>query len=161
MGRGLQQTLTTGDRAPEVDFSRLDGSAVALRELVSGGPALIAFFRADCPTCQYTLPFLDRLHGGRLQLLAVGQDDARTIIEFRRNFGIGQLLLLRDPGQQRYPASNAFGVTHVPSMFLVEPDLSISWSSVGFFRSELDNLSEMAGKPIFAPDEKVPEAKSG
>lgn len=161
MGRGLQQTLTAGDRAPEVAFSRLDDSSVTLRELVAGGPTLVAFFKASCPTCQYALPFLERLHGGRVQLAAVGQDDARVVKEFGRVYGLEQMQLLRDPGQERYPASNAFGITHVPSMFLVEPDWRISWSSVGFFRGELDSLSEMAGKPIFAPGEKVPEAKSG
>lgn len=161
MGRGPETSIATGDRAPDVAFRRLDGGKVALSEIVSEGPALLAFFKANCPTCQYTLPFLDRLQGGALNLMAVGQDDARTIQEFCRRHELTGTALLQDSSRELYPASDAFGITYVPSIFVVEPDLRVSWSSVGFFRRDLDELSARAGRPIFRDGEKVPEAKSG
>ena len=50
--------------------------------------------------------------------------------------------------------SNAFGITHVPSMYLIEPGGRVSWSSVGFFKRELLELAALAGRPIFADGEK-------
>lgn len=161
MARGLQRTIETGQRAPSVSFLSLDGETVTLAGLLQNGPALIAFYKASCPTCQLTLPFLDRLRGGAFQVVSVSQDNAATAREFNAEFEMEQMPALLDTAAEQYAASDAFGITHVPSMFLVQPDGRVSWSDVGFDKRNLEELAGIAGKPVFRPGERVPESKSG
>jgi peroxiredoxin len=128
-------------------------------EIVASGPALLAFYKVSCPVCQMTLPYLERLRGGSLQIFAVSQDDAEASAEFDAEFGVRTDLF--DPEEAGFPASNAFGLTHVPSLFLVGPDRKVSLESIGFFKKDLEALAALAGRPIFRKGERVPEAKSG
>jgi len=158
------ETLTAGQRAPDFRLADLaGGSEKTLNELLAAGPVLLAFFKVSCPTCQYTLPFLDRIHRGAkgaTRLFAVSQDDAESTREFHQEFGITMPTLL-DSARFGYPASNAYGLSHVPSMFLIERDGTISWSLIGFNRKELAALGEKLGVQPFKPSEQVPEMKSG
>ena len=157
------ETLTAGQRAPEFRLEDLGGGGEkTLGELLKRGPVFLAFFKVSCPTCQYTLPFLERLYRGQASggtsMFAVSQDDAEATREFHHEFGITIPTLL---DSARYPASNAYGLSHVPSMFHIERDGTISWALVGFHRRELEALGEKLGVSPFRPEERVPEMKSG
>jgi hypothetical protein len=69
--------------------------------------------------------------------------------------------MLLDREEEGYPVSNAFGITHVPSLFLIEPDGTISLASEGFVKSDLESIGERAGVTPFRQDEKVPAWKAG
>jgi hypothetical protein len=67
-----------------------------------------------------------------------------------------------------YPASNAYGLTNVPSLFWIAPDGQIEISSVGWMRKEFDEINQKAGATsgkappaIFLPGENVPEFRAG
>lgn len=158
------ETLTAGAHAPDFRLQDLaGGDDKTLGELLKDGPVFLAFFKISCPTCQYTLPFLERIYHeskGSTHMFAVSQDDVQSTREFHREFGITMPTLL-DSSRFGYPASNAYGLSHVPSMFLIEPDGTISWSVVGFNRKELAALGEKLGVNPFQPGERVPEMKSG
>lgn len=158
------QTLTAGQRAPDFRLDDLTGGQKALSELLAERPVFLAFFKVSCPTCQFTLPFLDRIYrglaGGGARMFAVSQDDAEATREFHREFGITMPTLLDSAGHG-YPASNAYLLSYVPSMFLVERDSAISWSLVGFHKKELEALGDRLGVQPFRPEERVPEMKSG
>jgi len=169
MGAAKQgQPLRAGHRAPDFTLARLPKSGVAgtvdLGGLLAGGPVLLAFFKSTCPVCQMTLPFLERIHRGRapgsLKIYGVSQDDAETTQEFAREFGIDFPMLL-DTEESGYPASNAYGLSHVPTMFLVERGGTITWSLEGFVRRDFLDMAAQAGVHPFAPDENVPEWKAG
>ena len=159
-GRGAMSTLQAGQTAPDFRLELAGGATKSLDELLSEGPVLLAFYKVTCPTCQFTLPFLERLKSRAFSVFAVCQDDATRAREFEKEFSV-HLPTLLDKARDGYPVSNAFGLTHVPSLFLVEQDKRISWASVGFFKRELETLAARAGKPIFQAGELVPEAKSG
>ncbi len=93
-------------------------------------------------------------------MFAVSQDDAEATREFNQEFGITMPTLL-DGEKQGYPASNAYGLTNVPSLFLVEPNGNISWSLIGFHKKELEALGARVGVNPFRPGENVPEMKGG
>jgi peroxiredoxin len=169
MGAARQnELLRAGHRAPDFSLARLVNGAVEgtadLGKLLSGGPALLAFFKSTCPVCQMTLPFLERIHRGRapgsLGVFGVSQDDAGTTQEFAGEFGISFPLLL-DTEESGYPASNAYSISHVPSLVLVERNRTIAWSLEGFNRRELLAVSSYAGMTPFLPGENVPEWKAG
>src|SRR5579863_1680049 len=151
--------LTTGSKAPPFTLKDLDGAPHSLTEILSAGPVLLALYKISCPVCQLTLPFLTRIAGGALQIVAISQDDPAATRKFQARFGVLPTLLDRE--EEGYPVSNAFGITHVPTLFLVEPDGTISLALEGFVKSDLESLAARAGIPIFHQDETVPAWKAG
>ena len=158
------QTLTAGQHAPDFRLDDLNGVQRTLSQLLVETPIFLAFFKVSCPTCQFTLPYIERIYrgldGGAVRMFAVSQDDAEATREFNREFGITMPTLLDSAGQG-YPASNAYLLSHVPSMFFVERDATISWSLVGFHKKDLEELGSRLGVQPFRPEERVPEMKSG
>src|SRR5436309_13602369 len=120
-----QRMREPGERAPDFDLQDDHGRTRSLRDLVKSGPVLIAFFKTTCPVCQLTFPFLDRIHRGQaapaIAIFAVSQDDPESTREFTDEFGV-TFPALFDSAGSGYPASNAYGISHVPSAFLIERD---------------------------------------
>ena len=160
MARGLQKPLEIGDLAPEVSFFDAEGNERSLASLLAAGPVLLAFFKVSCPTCQLTLPYLQRISGTNVQIVPVSEDSAAATVGFAQAFGV-ELPTLFDRDEDDYPASNAFGLTHVPSMFLIERDRRISWEWTGFHKRQLEAVARRVGLPIFRPGDMVPESKAG
>ncbi len=152
--------LPAGSKAPGFTLQDLDGSRHSLSELLAGGPVLLALYKISCPVCQMTMPFLERIARGSLQIVAISQDDASATRRFQSRFGVFMPTLL-DREEDGYPVSNAFGITHVPSLFLVETDGTVSMASEGFVKNDLEAIATRAGMPIFRADESVPAWKAG
>jgi peroxiredoxin len=157
----------TGGKAPEFDLLSLAGESTNLQDLLASGPVLLAFYKTSCPTCQLTFPFLERLHRGKSadasRVVAISQDDRRTTSEFNRRYGISFTTLLdpHEPGGARYPASNAYGIANVPTLFLVEQDGQISQSVAGFEKAELERLARRFGVELFTAADRVPVFQPG
>lgn len=153
--------LAAGDSAPDFDLTGTDGAKHRLADFVSTKPALVTFFKVGCPVCQMTLPFVERLSkSDNLECIAISQDDLDSTEKFRKQFGVTFETLLDEPAKG-YPASNAFAITHVPSMFLIEPDRNISLAVSGFSKRDLEAIGKIAGVEPFHPGEKAPEFKGG
>jgi peroxiredoxin len=152
--------LSSGSRAPQFTLIDLAGVPHSLAQTLARGPVLLAFCKISCPVCQLTLPFLERMAAGKLQIVAISQDDAAGTRRFQAKFDV-TLLTLLDREEEGYPVSNAFGITHVPSLFLVEPDSTISFASEGFVKSDLESIGARAGVPPFRQNETVPAWKAG
>ena len=161
--------LSAGSQAPEFTLAGVEGQTHSLRH--SGEkPALIVFFKNSCPTCMLTFPFLqrlfERLDQAPLRFWGISQDSVGDTEAFGRQFGVSFPLL---PDTAGYPVSNAYGLTHVPSLFLVEPDGTISRTTVGFSRADLESLAAEFGRrfrlpgitPLFVASDEVPAIKPG
>jgi peroxiredoxin len=159
-----REILRSGTRAPDFKLAKLDGGDTGLRALLADGPVLLAFFKTTCPVCQMTFPYLERIHRGRAPgsyaIYGVSQDDAETTREFNAEFGVTFPMLL-DAEESGYPASNDYGISHVPSMFLVGRDGAIDWAQDGFNKREFEALAAQAGVTLFRQGENVPEWKAG
>ena len=59
--------LNPGTVAPDFTLQAMDGKRFSLFETLDQGPVLAVFFKISCPTCQYALPFLQRLHEASCQ----------------------------------------------------------------------------------------------
>jgi peroxiredoxin len=162
MAAGKQpKLLDPGSRAPDFRLPRLDGGTVALQEILANGPALIAFFKTTCPVCQLAFPFLERIHqAGTLPVCAISQDDARDTREFNRQCGLTFPTLL-DTARSGFPVSNAFGISSVPTTFLIERDGGISRVIEGWSKREIEWLGGLAGVEVFRQGDNVPEWKAG
>jgi peroxiredoxin len=158
-----------GTAAPVFSLQGLDGKRYSLPELLQEGPVVAAFFKISCPVCQFTFPFLERLYkkygGDGVTFLGISQDDARATKEFVREYGVTFAMALDEKG---YPASNAYGLTNVPTILLIEPDGIVRVSCMGFDKNELETVgSELAHRKkvsvtaLFKPNESVPAHKPG
>ena len=120
-------------------------------------PVLLAFFKVSCPTCQFTFPYLERM-SAKAPVIGISQDSQELTDEFRRAFRLTFPILLDGKG---YPASNAFRIETVPSLFLIDPDGRISFAVTGFSRADLASISERFGAAPFRDGERIPEFKPG
>ena len=149
-----------GTRAPEFRLARLGGGDVALADLLIAGPAALAFFKVSCPVCQMTLPFLDRIHsGGGLRVYGISQNDERDTRQFAREYGLRFPMLL--DAEDDFPASNGYGISHVPTTFLVEPDGMVGRVIEGWTKQDILWLGARAGVNPIGADDRVPEWKAG
>jgi peroxiredoxin len=168
--RNKQMTnLVAGQVAPEFSLKAIGGREYSLSELVAHGPAVVAFFKISCPVCQFTFPFLQRLHerfgDSGATFVGISQDDSRPTRHFNEEHGVNFLTLL-DP--HPYSVSNAYGLTNVPTIFLIESDRTITSICIGFSKSDLENIAanladrqKIAPAPLFRPDEIIPAYKPG
>jgi len=160
-GKRRQAMLEPGATAPSFQLNTLNGPSLALKQVLAKGPALLAFYKVSCPVCQLTFPFLQRMAGNEaVQILGISQDDAESTGEFNQRFGVHFPTLL-DESKKGYPVSNEFGISSVPTFFVVESDGSISKSFSGFSKRDLEALGQRMGVLPFRADEKVPEFKAG
>jgi peroxiredoxin len=161
--------VQTGKTAPSFSLNALDGKQYSLDSLLARGPVVLAFFKISCPVCQFTFPFLQRLAerfaGTNVPVIGISQDDARNTKEFNREYGVTFPTLIDEAG---YPASNAYGLTNVPTIFLIDSDGTVKVSCVGFDKGALEKISEeltqqqkISAAPLFLPDEVVPAYKPG
>ncbi len=156
--------LKAGGRAPEFTLPDMSGGRRSLEELRREGPVLAAFFKVNCPTCQYTFPFLERLHGKRgagAWVVGISQDARQKTDQFQRDWGLSFPLLL-DAEEDGYTVSNAYGLTHVPALFLIEPDGRVALASAGFVKADLEEMSRRLGAVnLFHRDEKIEAFRAG
>src|SRR5579871_287593 len=162
--------LQKGAKAPQFELKTLDGNRFSLSESLARGPVVLAFFKVSCPTCQYALPFLERLHkvyGQKgVALVGVSQNDVKETAAFNKDFGVTFPVLLDDP--RAYPASNAYGLTNVPSIFWIAQDGEIEVSSVGWLKADFEEISrkmaeigKLAPVTMFKPGEDVRDFRAG
>jgi peroxiredoxin len=169
---GLEAALThieTGNTAPGFSLKALDGKQYSLESLLARGPVVVAFFKISCPVCQFTFPFLQRISerfaDKNVSVIGISQDDARSTKEFNQEYGVTFPTLLDDNG---YAASNAYGLTNVPTIFLIAADGKVEVSSMGFDKANLEKISgdlaqqqKISATPLFLPGEIVPAYKPG
>jgi peroxiredoxin len=166
---GEMTDVNSGNRAPAFSVTGLDGKSYSLSSLLEKGPVVAAFFKVSCPVCQFTFPFLERLfktYGrGEVTFVGISQDDAKATKDFAHKFSPTFPMALDEKG---YPASNAYGLSMVPTVFLIDPDGTVRISSMGFVKQDLEAIakhlaarSKMASSVLFRPDERIPEQKPG
>ncbi|MGA3324255.1 MAG: TlpA disulfide reductase family protein [Terriglobia bacterium] len=169
LGKKPMPALSTGKTAPTFQLATTTGEHLSLPEALASGPVLLAFFKVSCPTCQFTFPFLQRLHVQMreqgVQIWGVVQDKAQDGAHFAATFGLTLPILIDDAP---YKVSRAYSLIHVPSLFLVKPDGHIEISSEGFCKADLlaihKSLAQLLSSTpptLFLPTERIPEYKPG
>jgi peroxiredoxin len=161
--------LAPGKAAPEVSLHDMEGKSFSLRNALQHGPVVLAFFKVTCPVCQYAMPFVERLyraHKDHARIVGISQHPRKETAQFRREYGITLPTLLDD--QDTYPASNDYGLTNVPTVFLIAPGGKIEISSVGWNKKDLQEINRrlahvasVPAPPVFHRGEDVIDYKAG
>ena len=163
--------IVAGNLAPAFSLKALDGKEYSLGKVLEQGPVVAGFFKISCPVCQFTFPYLERLYkrygGGGVTFLGISQDDSRSTKDFAKEYGVTFPMLL-DEKQKGYVASNAYGLTNVPTIFLIEPDGTVKISCMGFDKKDLESMAAYLAErkkipraALFRADESVPAQKPG
>lgn len=161
--------IVAGSIAPNFSLLSLDGQEYSLAKEMQHGPVVVAFFKVSCPVCQLTFPFLERLYkrygGAGVTFLGVSQDDVRSTRRFAEDYGV-TFPVLRD--EEDYPVSNGYGLTNVPTIFLVDRDGSVRVVCNGFNKTDLEAIANKLATQrkvpfaaLFRADERVPAHKPG
>jgi len=162
--------LQEGQQASDFSLPQAGGGQVKLFEALLRGPVVLAFYKFNCPTCQFTFPFLQRVvqhltPTQKFSFFGVAQDDETETLKFKKDFGITfDLLCDKNP----YPVSVAYGLKTVPSIFLIGADRKILKSFEAFDKKAIAELTValalIDGKApfeAFRPGDQVPLLKPG
>jgi peroxiredoxin len=95
-----------------------------------------------------------------MAICGISQNSAADTREFNTYFGATYATLL-DSEDDDFPVSNLYGISSVPTMFLVEPDGIVSRVFEGWNRKEMEALAADAHMTLFRPDDNVPAWKAG
>ena len=161
--------IVSGKKVPDFRLPGTDGKFYTLPEALAKNVTLIAFYKDTCPTCQFAMPFVERIYQAYkekgLAVLGIEQDDKQRTIEFSRQYALTFPALL---DLENYKTSYAYGIDTVPTIFLADKNGEILLTSVGFVKDEIAELSKKIaaklGAPVFEvfkPGEHVPALKAG
>jgi len=164
------QALTAGTDAPHFELTSVSGEKFSLQDALAHGPVLAVFFKISCPVCQYALPFYERIyktHGNqKVTIVGVSQNEKSDTTEFNKRYGITFPVLLDDT--KKFPVSNAYRLTTVPTSFWIAQDGEIEISSVSWVRQEFEEIAgkaaEAAGatpRPVFQSSEQIADFRAG
>ena len=161
--------LNVGSQAPDFSLRTVDGSNFSLKEALTRGPVVLAFFKVSCPVCQYALPYFERLYRGLrgidVTVVGVSQDGVSETRSFMREFG-GTFHVALDDEKHKFAVSSAYGLTNVPTVFEIAPNGKIERSIVGWSRDEIAEIYAKhapagAVTPLYKPEEEVAEFRPG
>src|SRR5207253_5640053 len=115
-------------------------------------------------------PYFQRIHKAygseKLSVVGISQNEKRDTADFMKRFGVTFPVLLDDT--KKFPVSNAYGLTNVPTAFWISEDGIIEVSSVGWVRQEFEEIARKAAtvtkasaKAIFHSGEQVADFRAG
>ena len=140
--------IEAGKSAPSFSLPLMSGGTFSLSDSLKQGPVVLAFFKISCPVCQFAFPYLERIHkavkGKNVSIVGVSQNTKDETAAFARQYGVTFPIALDDP--RKYPASNAYGLTNVPSVFYIAPDSEIEVSSVGWSKADIEQIARKIGE---------------
>jgi len=163
--------LIEGTAAPAILLSGIDGKKYDLAtSLKESKLALVAFFHVYCPTCQYTVPFLEKLYRKHIDLssgpsvFGICQHGKSNAIEYADSHGLTFPILIDD----ELKVSREYGLTNVPTIFLIDQHMVIQKTIVGFDKeglldadARLSEFLRVPFVPLIAAHENVPAFKPG
>ena len=145
-----------GEQAPAVEGVELGGR-----------PIVLWFYKVTCSTSQLAAPkagTLAEAYPG--SVVGVGEDPPGQLETFSEQFGMPSLRSV--PDLDPFPASDAYGIDSVPTMFLVGADGRVddvvqSWDREGYNRvsARLAELTGSAYVEISGEGDGLPAFKPG
>jgi len=127
-----------GAKAPDFDLPLEGGGYRELRDVVHPGGGIVVFFKTECEASAMLLshvgPLARALESEDRLFLAVAQNEAGEVAAFREERGLAFPIALEKPP---YPASRAYDVRTVPTLFVIDGAGRIAERVEGFIKSEV------------------------
>ncbi|MDP9296220.1 MAG: redoxin domain-containing protein [Actinomycetota bacterium] len=130
--------LAPGSDAPGIDGVELGSE-----------PRALFFYKVTCPVCQMAAPkaqAMEEAYPGTV--VGIGEDPPDALAAFGEQYGMA---LPSVTDEEPFPASDSYGISSVPTLFLVDvngviEDVVQSWDRQGFNRVSA-RLAELTGSP--------------
>lgn len=162
--------IEAGKLAPSFSLPLMSGGNFSLADSLRKGPVVLAFFKISCPVCQFTFPYLERIFqaakGKNVSIIGVSQNTKEDTAAFAREYKITFPVALDDP--RKYPVSNSYGLTNVPTVFYIDKTGDIEVSSVGWSKDDMEQIARKIGEEtsvgkinFIRTGEDVPAFKAG
>lgn len=150
--------LRAGDRAPSFTLTDIDtGNPVT--DPWTDGPIVLAFFKSTCPVCQMAAPKVKAFADGGARVTAIGEDPPPKLNDYVDRFH-QRVPTLSEPAP--YEVSAAYGLTVVPSVFLVDGDGVVRDAVAGWDRERWNGLAHKAGaSPVSGEGDGMPPFRPG
>lgn len=161
--------LEAGVDAPDFTLKDMNGQTHSLNSLKQEGLLLTAFYKVGCGTCKFSAPYFEKFYQAYkgkagFQFLGVSQDTVEDTNAYMEEYDASFPNLL----DETYWTSADYGLTNVPTLFLINKDGKILHSCVGFSREDLNAMSDtVAGHlgeeaVVISPsDDGAPDLKPG
>ncbi len=161
--------LEAGVAAPEVTLEDANGQSLSLGDQTNGGWLLAVFYKVGCGTCKFSAPYFEKIHqayGSKpgFRVVGVSQDTPEDTQAFMDEHGASFPNLY----DTTHWASVDYGLTNVPTWFLLDEIGGVLDSNTGFCRADLNELSETIAAHlgeeavVISPgDDGAPELKPG
>lgn len=146
--------IEVGQAVPNVrgEFEDSDGTRHDLEAEIANGPTLIGLYKSSCQASKTFFPFLERLHerykDAGLHVIGVGQDSPNVTRSFARRLGLTFPILIEPAG---YPIANAFDIYATPTIYLIDRDGKIAYTTMGFMKPGLDALGDAVADALGVP----------
>ncbi len=138
-----------GDKAPQFTATMLDGTQISSDDL-AGKVVLLNFWATWCPPCRKEVARLqedivDRFAGRDFVLIAVAIDEKQeTVEQFMKRNGY-HFPAAFDGGKKLY---GLFAESYIPRNFLIGPDGTVLFHSIGYTPEEFDGLVSTIGAAL-------------
>lgn len=160
--------LQIGAPAPELTLRGIDGRTYSLHQPPFSGPTLLVFFKTTCGTCDLAFPYINRLwtsYRDGWRLWAVAQDPPPRAGDYARRHGMEYPVL---PDTPDYSVSKPYDPPATPALFLIDADGRLAYTSHGFSKDDLNELSKLIAarlgleaQVVAPPDDGQPAFRPG
>ena len=159
------QSVATG-QAPALAVSGVAPEPVTIQSLTAGGCAILLFVNEDCPTSAHAMRMLGPLghawEQAGVSCTAVFEDPLEVAIRVARRCGWAGRVVSEAPP---YQTSRAYGLSSVPTAFLIDHGGQIATSVTGWDHAAITELIERAaaatGVTLAIPEPAEPLHKPG
>lgn len=148
-----------GDRAPELSVRAVSAGDASLARLVAGGAGLLLFVSEECPTSALALrrlgPLVEAWAGAGLRAVAVFEDPLEVATRTARRLGwMGPAVSEEQP----FDTSRRYELQSVPTVVLVDRDVTVRGTVVGWDQPALEVLLGRAAELLGVPELPTPAA---
>jgi len=144
--------LEKGATAPSFTLEDLEEKTRSLDDVKKDDLLLLVFYHSGCPTCQLSMPFVGNLaravKSARVKIWGVSQDEEDESLRFAQAKGLEMPVMV---DTEPYKVSQAYGLTNVPTLFLIDSDRRIVDQCVGFDKADFVRIAQMVAGHAVAP----------
>jgi len=135
--------LEAGNAAPQLTtfYPDQEGTEHTIAEHLKNGPVVVGLYKSSCAASKAMMPLLNRLQDRYadkgLAVYGVAQDSLNVTNSFIRRSGIEYPVLIEG---EEYPLSRAFDIFATPTIYVIDKDGQITYTTMGFMRDQFNDI---------------------
>jgi len=149
-----------GNRFRDFTLPDLSGRVFDTKTARVQGPLIAAFFKVNCPVCQMTFPYLQRLADmhPNAQVVGVSQNDPAATGDYAKTYGCTFPMLL----DASLSVTDSFDLQTVPAVYLTDDSGEVLEYTGGWDKEWVIALGRRFGEtPVVPSDDKVMAYRPG